>query len=163
VGERGEVTQLGPDRYEPGVILAVTGRGVSWRVRDACANSSTASVRSPVPSVDAGLVTTRVDGPTVGDKPRSAGTRVMSASTRSSRIPSRRAITDAVMTTGVTPCLPCWLVAALGQLAAVLQPLRGAVRRRILLMDAHACLAAEDVPDTEGQQAGQSHAFVLRR
>jgi hypothetical protein len=63
---------------------------------------------------------------------------VMWASARSSRIPSRRAISDALMTTGVTPCPPRWLVAALGQLAAVLQPLRGAVRRRILLMDAHA-------------------------
>jgi hypothetical protein len=110
-------------------------------------------------------VTTRVDGPTVEDEPRSAGTRVMSASRRSSRIPSRRPSTDALMTTGATPCLPCWLIAELLQLSAVLvQPDRRTLRPgQILLIALASGLVAEELSDTERQQAGQSHVFVFRR
>jgi hypothetical protein len=158
----------GLDRYDPGRFLAVTRQDVSSRVRDACANSSTASVRPPVPSVVAELVTTREDGPTVEDEPRSAGKREMSASRRSSRIPSRRPSTDARIITGETPCLPRWLVAEpLQPSAALVQPSRRALRRhQILLIDAHVlpCLAAGNDPrhrNTSGPL--QSQAFVLRR
>jgi hypothetical protein len=48
-------------------------------------------------------VTTRGNGPTVEDGARSAGTSEISASRRSSRIPSRRASTDALIITGDTP------------------------------------------------------------
>jgi hypothetical protein len=124
-----DTSRSDPDRYDPG-LLDVTLWEVSSRVRDACPNSSRASVRSRLPSVAGELVTTRWDGPTVDD-PRSAGTRVMSASRRSSRIPSRRTSTDALMTTGETPCSPLWLVAELLQLWAVLgQSGRRALRRR---------------------------------
>ena len=154
----------GPDRYDPGLSLVVTRWEVSSRVRDACANSATASVRSRLPSVVGELVTTRWDGPTVDD-PRSAGTRVMSASRRSSRIPSRRTSTDARMTTGETPRSPRWLVAELLQLWAVLgQPGRRALRRRqILLIEAHALPRCRGRPETQCQQAGHSQVFVLRR
>jgi hypothetical protein len=146
----------GLDRYDPGRFLAVTRQGVSSRVRDACANSSTASVRPPVPSVVAELVTTRGDGPTVEDEPRSAGTREMSASRRSSRIPSRRPSTDARIITGVTPWSPRWLVAELLQLWAVLvQPGRCALRRRrILLIDAHALPRCRDDDSRHRMPAG---------
>jgi hypothetical protein len=91
-------------------------------------------------------VTTRGDGPTVEDEPRSAGKREMSASRRSSRIPSRRPSTDARIITGETPCLPRWLVAEPLQPSAVLvQPSRRALRRRrILLIDAHALPRCRD-------------------
>jgi hypothetical protein len=148
----------GPDRYDPSRFLAVTRWDVSSRVRDACANSATASVRPPVPSGVAELVTTRGDGPTVEDEPRSAGTSVMSASRRSSRIPSRRPSTDARIITGATPYLPGWLVAEPLQPSAVLvQPSRRALRRRqiILLIDAHAPASLpRTTRDTERQQAG---------
>jgi hypothetical protein len=112
-------------------FLAVTRWDVSSRVRDACANRSRASVRSRLPSVVAELVTTRGNGPTVEDGSRSAGTSEMSASKRSSRIPSRRPSTDALMITADTPCLPPWLVAEPLELLAVLvQPGRRALRRR---------------------------------
>jgi hypothetical protein len=124
-------------------------------VRDACANSCTASVRPPVPPGVAELVTTRVDGPMVQDEPRSAGTSEMSASRRSSRIPSRRPSTDALITTGETPWLPRWLVAELRRLSAALV--------QILLMTLTPGLAAEELPDTERWQAAQAHAFVFRR
>ena len=54
------------------------------------------------------------------DGPRSARTNEMSASRRSSRIPNRRATTDALIITGDTPYLPRWLVGELLQLLAVL-------------------------------------------
>ena len=105
------------------------------------------------------------DRPTVGDEPRSAGNREMSASRRSSRIPSRRPSTDALMTTGATPYLPGWLSAALLQLStALVQPDRRALRPgQILLIALASGLAAEELPDTERQQTGQSHVFVFRR
>jgi hypothetical protein len=60
-----------------------------------------------------------------------AGTSEISASRRSSRIPSRRASTEALIITGDTPYLPRSLVAELLQLWAVLvQPGRRALRRR---------------------------------
>jgi hypothetical protein len=109
-------------------------------------------------------VTTRVDGPTADDEPRSAGTSVMSASRRSSRIPSRRPSTDALMTTGETPYLPRWLITELLQRSAVLvQPDRRALRRRQILLIALVRLAAGELPDTERQQAARSHVLVLRR
>src|SRR4029453_2034890 len=140
----------GPDRYDPGLFLAMTRGGVASRVRDACANSSTASVRPPVPSVVAELVARRGDGPTVEDEPRSAGKREMSASRRSSRIPSRRPSTDARIITGETPCSPRWLVAEPLQPSTVLvQPSRRALRRRrILLIDAHALPRCRGGPET---------------
>jgi hypothetical protein len=69
------------------------------------------------------------------------------------------------MTTGETPCLPYWLIAELLQLSAVLvQPDRRALRPgQILLIALASGLAAEELPDTERQQAGQSHVLVLRR
>jgi hypothetical protein len=155
----------GLDRYDPGRFLAVTRQGVSSRVRDACANSFTASVRPPVPSVVADPVTIRGDGPAVEDEPRSAGNREMSASRRSSRIPSSRPSTDARIITGETPCLPRWLVAEPLQPSAVLvQPSRRALRPgQILLIDAHALpRCRHDSRHTECQQAGPQ-AFVLRR
>ena len=121
-------TALGPGRCP---FLAVTRWDVSSRVRDACANSSRASVRSRLPSMAADPVTTRGNGPTVEDGARSAGTSEISASRRSSRIPSRRASTDALIITEDTPYLPRSLVAELLQLSAVLvQPGRRALRRR---------------------------------
>jgi hypothetical protein len=121
-------TALGPGRCP---FLAVTRWDVSSGVRDACANSSRASVRSRLPSMAADPVTTRGNGPTVEDGARSAGTSEISASRRSSRTPSRRASTDALIITGDTPYLPRWLVAELLQLSAVLvQPGRRALRRR---------------------------------
>src|SRR4029450_9909603 len=97
--------------------------------------------------------------------PAPAGTSEISASRRSSRTPSRRASTDALIITGDTPYLPRWLVAELLQLSAVLvQPGRRALRRRQeLLITLTPCLAADDVPDTEYEQAAQSQVFVLRR
>ena len=158
-------SRSGQDRYNPGLFLAMTSWDVSSRVRDACANSSTASVRPLVPPGVADPVTTRGDGPTVEDEPRSAGNREMSASRRSSRIPSRRPSTDARMTTGATPCLPRWLIAEPLQPSAVLdQPGRRAFRPgQILLIALASGLAAEELPDTERQQTGQSHVFVFRR
>jgi hypothetical protein len=69
------------------------------------------------------------------------------------------------MTTGATPCVPRWLIAEPLQLSAVLvQPDRRALRPgQILLIALASGLAAEDVPDTERQQAAQSQAFVFRR
>jgi hypothetical protein len=69
------------------------------------------------------------------------------------------------MTTGETPCVPCWLIAELLQLSAVLvQPDRRVLRSgQILLIALASGLVAEELSDTEHQQAGQSHVFVLRR
>jgi len=113
-------------------------------------------VRPPVPSVVAELVATRWDGSTVEYEPRSAGKREMSASRRSSRIPSRRPSTDARITTGATPCIPRWLVAEPLQPSAVfVEPSRRALRRRqILLIDAHALPRRRGRLETQCQQAG---------
>src|SRR5512132_2164730 len=80
----------------------------------------------------------------------------MSASRRSSRIPSRRPSTDARIITGETPCVPRWLVAEPLQPSAVfVQPSRRALRRRqILLIDAHALPRRRGRPETQCQQAG---------
>jgi hypothetical protein len=149
-------SRSGQDRYDPGLVLAVTRWDVSSRVRDACANSATASVRPPVPSVLADPVTTRGDRPTVEDEPRSAGNREMSASRRSSRIPNRRPSTDARIITGATPGSPRRLIAEPLQPSAVLvQPSRRALRPgQILLIALAPGLTAEELPDTERQQAG---------
>jgi hypothetical protein len=69
------------------------------------------------------------------------------------------------MTTGATPCVPRWLIAEPLQLSAVLvQPDRRALRPgQILLIALASGLVAEELSDTERQQAGQSHVFVFRR
>lgn len=81
------------------------------------------------------------------DEPRSAGNREMSASRRNSRIPNRRPSTDARIITGETPCSPRWLVAEpLQPSAALVQPSRRALRRRILLIALAPGLTAEQDP-----------------
>jgi hypothetical protein len=69
------------------------------------------------------------------------------------------------MTTAETPCLPRWLVAEPLQPSAVLlQPARRPLRPgQGLLIALAAGLVAEELSDTERQQAGPSHVFVLRR
>ena len=124
-----------------------------------CVGETSAPVRGRGPRDDTG------DRPTVEDEPRSAGNsrdvglqaqQSHPQQTAKHRRPDHHR-SDAV--------LPRWLIAEPLQPSAVLvQPGRRALRPgQILLMVLASGPTAEDVPDTERQQAAQSQAFVLRR